>query len=82
MFGIGHYWSLVSQAIIIAYIVYHPLMISELFTLKSFTYSACKSLRVHVPLLNLFFYQGTDRTDQIDFLKQLRVISDNAKLGR
>ena len=26
--------------------------------------------------------QGTDRTDQIEFLKQLRVISDNAKLGR
>ncbi|CAH3149908.1 unnamed protein product [Porites lobata] len=25
--------------------------------------------------------KGTDRTDQIDFLKQLRVISDNAKLG-
>lgn len=25
--------------------------------------------------------KGTDRTDQIEFLKQLRVISDNAKLG-
>lgn len=33
-------------------------------------------------IIKFVFYQGTDRTDQIDFLKQLRVISDNAKLGR
>ena len=29
-----------------------------------------------------FIIQGTDRTEQIEFLKQLRVISDNAELGK
>ena len=33
-------------------------------------------------LIPFFVSQGTDRTDQIEFLKQLRVISDNAKLGK
>ena len=48
----------------------------------------CDQGHVHVSAHGLFlhslecFSQGTDRTDQIEFLKQLRVISDNAKLGR
>ena len=33
-------------------------------------------------MIPFFLSQGTDRTDQIELLKQLRVISDNAKLGR
>ena len=44
-------------------------------------YRACSFLNLNVHFV-VVVSQGTKHPDQIEFLKKLRVTSDNAKLGR